>query len=147
MRKRTLFILLSIVITLTITGCNNFAIGNISDIAIKNQDKVSLSLKDKTLKNTGVTLVLKNNNNKLLYYDEKYELEIKQSNNWYKINIEAYFNEPLWQIKPNTEQEIKLNWANVYGKLAKGTYRLIKKVYFANEQDQSFYIAVEFTLK
>lgn len=34
MRKRTLFILLSIVITLTITGCNNFAIGNISDIEI-----------------------------------------------------------------------------------------------------------------
>ena len=149
MRKAILTILICGIILLGVTSCNlsnDFDIGGISDIEINNND-VSLSIKDGTLENTGVTLTLTNDSDKLLYYDEFYEMEIKKDNEWHKINVELFFTEPLWNIEKNSKEEIELNWEYGYGKLAKGDYRIIKKVYFENEQDQAFYISTEFTIK
>lgn len=150
MKKTILAILLCGVIMLGITGCgssNTFDIGSVSDVEIRNNNDVTLSIKDGTLKNTGVTLILKNDSDKLLYYDEYYKMEIKKDNEWHTINVELYFNDPLWIVKQNSKKEIKLNWEHGYGKLAKGDYRIIKKVYFENEEEQEFYISAEFIIK
>lgn len=149
MKKIILTILLCGVLVLGITGCGNskseFDIGKKSDVQIL-QSYVSLSVKDDTLKNTGVTLILKNNSNKLLHYDEVYEIEVKQNNEWHKINAKLYFNEPLWDVEQNKSKELELKWEHSYGKLAKGEYRIIKEVYFENESEQKFYISAEFTI-
>lgn len=60
MKKTILTILLCAVIFLGITGCgkNEFDVGGKSDVQIS-QSAISLSVKDGTLKNTGVTLILK----------------------------------------------------------------------------------------
>lgn len=148
--KKILFILFCCVFILSITGCgsskNDFEVGDKSDVQISDNG-VSLSIKDGTLKNTGGTLVLKNSTNKLLYYDEYYKMEIKKDNKWHTINAELYFNDPLWKLKGNSQEDIELNWEHIYGKLAPGEYRIVKEVYFENEEDQKFYIAVEFEIK
>lgn len=148
-KKTILTILLCGVLALGITGCGNskneFDIGNKSDVQISQND-VSLSVKNGTLKNTSVTLVLKNDSNKLLHYDEVYEIEIKQNNEWHKINAELYFNAPLWEVEQNKSEELELKWEHGYGKLAKGDYRIVKEVYFENESEQKFYISAEFTI-
>ncbi len=150
MKKTILSILLCGTLLVGLTGCvnskNEFDVGNKSDIQVSQKD-VSLSIKDETLKNTGVMLVLKNNSNKLLRYDDFYEIEIKQDDEWHKINVELYFNEPLWGVEQNKSEEIELNWEHGYGKLATGEYRIIKEVYFENESEQKFYISAEFTIK
>lgn len=152
MKNIILIILILGIMLLGITSCgsnNTFDIGSKSDIEISNNVDVSLSIKEETLDNTGVTLILKNNSDKLLRYDEVYEIEIKKDNEWHKINVELYFTLPLWGVEPNSEEELELNWENGYGKLAPGEYRIIKKVYFEDEIDEedAFYISAEFTIE
>lgn len=152
MKNIILIILILGIMLLGITSCgsnNTFDIGGKSDIEISNNVDVSLSIKEETLDNTGVTLILKNNSDKLLRYDEVYEIEIKKDNEWHKINVELYFTLPLWGVEPNSEEELELNWENGYGKLAPGEYRIIKKVYFEDEIDEedAFYISAEFTIE
>ena len=149
MKKTILTVLLCGVLMLGMTGCgktkNEFDIGDKSDIIILEND-VTMSIKDGTLTDTGTTIILTNNSDKLLHYDATYEIEIKQNGEWHKINVELFFNEPLWDVKENKSKEIELNWKNEYGKLATGEYRIIKEVYFENEIEQKFNIAVEFNI-
>ena len=152
MKKIILTILLLGIIVLNLTGCgssNTFTIGDVSDMEISNNSDVSLSVKDGTLKNTSVTLILANDSDKLLRYDDVYEIEIKKDNEWHKINVELYFDMPLWEAKENSKEEIELNWEHEYGKLAKGNYRIIKEVYFEvdDNQEESFYVSAEFTIE
>lgn len=149
MKKTILAILVCGLLVIGLTGCGKikqeFDVGDKSDIQTPQSD-ISLTIKDGTLTNVGTTLILKNNSDKLLHYDATYEIEIKQNGEWHKINVELYFNEPLWDVEENKAKEIELNWEQGYGKLATGEYRIIKEVYFENEKEQKFYIAAEFNI-
>ena len=148
MKKTILTILLCGILVLGLTGCgqkNELEIGDKSDITIFQND-VTMSIKDGTLTNEGTTLILKNESEKLLHYDEEYRVEIKKDGEWHKINDELYFNAPLWEVEPNNSKEIELNWKSGYGKLPTGKYRIVKEVYFENEIEQKFYISVEFNI-
>lgn len=147
MKKLILTVFLLGVI-LGVTGCQVSNTG-ISDIKISNPDDVSFFVKEETLKNTGATLVLENNSDKLLRYDEVYEIEVKKNDKWHKINVELYFNEPLWGVNPKSKDEIDLNWEYGYGKLTPGEYRIIKEVFFEFDsvQEPEFYIAAEFVIE
>ena len=151
MKKIALTILLCGIFVIGLTGCgkteNESNIGEISNIKVATDKDVSLAIEDETVKNTGVTLVLVNNSNKLLYYNDVYEIEVQKDNVWHKINAELNFNEPLWGVEQNNSGKIEVNWQNGYGELAKGKYRIIKEVYFENELDQKFYVAAEFKVK
>ena len=92
-------------------------------------------------------MVLKNDSDKLLRYSEEYRIQVKKDENWYNINVELEFNVPLWELETNSEKEIELNWEYSYGNLPSGEYRIIKQVYFENEEDQKFYISAEFVIK
>ena len=147
MKKLILTVFLLGVI-LGVTGCQVSNTG-ISDIKISNPDDISFFVKEETLKNTGATLVLENNSDKLLRYDEVYEIEVKKDDKWHKINVELYFNEPLWRVNPKSKDEIDLNWEYGYGKLTPGEYRIIKEVFFEFDsvQEPEFYIAAEFAIE
>lgn len=83
MKKTLLTVLLLVIVALGVTGCgteNDFDIGNVSDIKINDNSDVILSGKDGTLKNTGVTLILENDSDKLLRYDEYYKMEKRITN-------------------------------------------------------------------
>ncbi len=149
MKKTIITILLCGALLLGLTGCgktkSEFEIGNKSNITISNND-ITMAIKDGTLTNEGTTLVLKNDSDKLLRYSEEYRIQVKQDENWYNINVELEFNVPLWELETNSEKEIELNWKHSYGKLPSGEYRIIKQVYFENEEDQKFYISAEFNI-
>ena len=151
MKKTILTILLCGVMVLGITGCGNskneFDVGKKSNIQISQND-VSLSIKDGTLKNTGATLVLTNNSDKDFQYVNTYEIEIKKDGEWHKINVELDFNLPVFVLKSKETKEIELNWENGYGKLAKGTYRIIKDIDYEKSEGnfETFNIAVEFNI-
>lgn len=116
-----------------------------SNIKISERD-VSLTVIDGTLNNTGATLELDNNSDKLLRYDEVYEIEIKVDGEWHKINVDQFFNMPLWGLEQNNKVDIEINWENAYGELDSGEYRVVKEVYFEGMGDQRFYIAAEFSI-
>ena len=130
MKKTILTILLCGVMVLEMTGCgkqkNEFDIGNKSDIKISQND-VIMTIKEGTLTNKSATLVLTNNNDKNFQYGNPYEIEIKKDGEWHKINVELNFDMPAFQLLSKESKEIELDWENEYGKLAKGTYRIIKR--------------------
>lgn len=151
MKKTILTILLCGVMVLEMTGCgkkkNEFDIGNKSDIKISQND-VIMTIKEGTLTNKSATLVLTNNSDKNFQYGNTYEIEIKKDGEWHKINVELNFDIPAFPLSSKESEEIELNWENGYGKLAKGTYRIIKDIDYKYEEGKykSFNIAVEFTI-
>ena len=151
MKKTILTILLCGVMVLGMTGCgkqkNEFDIGNKSDIKISQND-VIMTIKEGTLTNKSATLVLTNNSDKNFQYGNPYEIEIKKDGEWHKINVELYFNMPAFQLSAKENKKIELDWENWYGKLPKGTYRIIKEIDYEYEEEkyEIFNVAVEFTI-
>jgi len=152
MNRKILITLLCGVMIFSITGCvqnkNKFEIGEKSNIEIVEKE-VTLSVKENTLTNTGVTLILKNDSNVDVQYGNPYEMEIKKDGEWYKINVELNFTLPAFTLKSKETKEIKLNWENSYGHLAKGKYRIIKGVDIEKEDGtfESFYVSTEFNIE
>ena len=107
-----------------------------------------MTIKEGTLTNKSATLVLTNNSDKNFQYGNTYEIEIKKDGEWHKINVELNFTMPAFQLSARENKEIEINWENGYGKLAKGTYRIIKGIDYEYEEGKykSFNIAVEFTI-
>ena len=151
MKKTILTILLCGIMVLGMTGCgkqkNEFDIGNKSDIK-NSQNDVIMTIKEGTLTNKSATLVLTNNSDKNFQYGNTYEIEIKKDGEWHKINVELNFTLPAFHLLPKESKEIELNWENEYGKLSKGTYRIIKGINYEYEEGKykSFNVAVEFTI-
>lgn len=151
MKKTILTILLCGVMVLGMTGCgkqkNELDIGNKSDIKISQND-VIMTIKEGTLTNKSATLVLTNNSDKNFQYGNPYEIEIKKDGEWYKINVELNFDMPAFPLSSKESKEIELDWENGYGKLAKGTYRIIKGINYEYEEGkyETFNVAVEFTI-
>ena len=151
MKKTILTILLCGVMVLGMTGCgkqkNEFDIGNKSDIKISQND-VIMTIKEGTLTNKSATLVLTNNSDKNFQYGNPYEIEIKKDGEWHKINVELNFDMPAFQLLSKESKEIELDWENEYGKLAKGTYRIIKGIDYEYEEGkyETFNVAIEFTI-
>ena len=151
MKKTILTILLCGVMVLGMTGCgkqkNEFDIGNKSDIKISQND-VIMTIKEGTLTNKSATLVLTNNSDKNFQYGNTYEIEIKKDGEWHKINVELNFDMPAFQLLSKESKEIELDWENEYGKLARGTYRIIKGIDYEYEEGkyETFNVAIEFTI-
>ena len=151
MKKKLLIIFLYGVMALGVTGCGKskkeLDIGNKSDIKVSQND-VIMTIKAGTLTNKSATLVLTNNSDKNFQYGNTYEIEIKKDGEWHKINVELYFDMPAFPLSSKESKEIELDWENGYGKLAKGTYRIIKGIDYEYEEGKykSFNIAVEFTI-
>ena len=151
MKRVTLIALMCVCVVLGMTGCgkqkNEFDIGNKSDIKISQND-VIMTIKEGTLTNKSATLILTNNSDKNFQYGTPYEIEIKKDGEWHKINVELNFTMPAFQLSARENKEIEINWENGYGKLEKGTYRIIKEIDYEYEEEKykSFNIAVEFTI-
>ena len=56
---------------------------------------------------------------------------------------------PAFQLSARENKEIEINWENGYGKLAKGTYRIIKGIDYEYEEGkyETFNVAVEFNIE
>lgn len=151
MKKTILTIILCGIMVLVMAGCekekNEFDIGDKSDIKISKND-VIMTIKEGTLTNKSATLLLTNNSDNNIQYGTPYEIEIKKDGEWHKINVELYFNLSLFQLSANESKEIDLDWENGYGKLSKGTYRIIKEIdyEYKEEKYETFNVAVEFTI-
>lgn len=150
--KKILTILLCGIMVLGMAGCgkakNKFDIGNKSNIKISQND-VTMTIKEGTLTNRSATIVLTNNSEKNFQYGNPYEIEIKKDGEWHQINIELYFDMPAFQLSAKESKEIELDWENGYGKLANGTYRIIKEIDYEYEEEkyETFNVAVEFTIE
>lgn len=151
MKKTILTILICSIMVLELTGCgkskNELDIGSKSNIKIFQND-VIMTIKEGTLTNKSATLVLTNNSDKNFEYGNPYEIEVKKDAEWHKINVELDFTMPAFQLSAKESKEIELDWEYGYGKLAEGTYRIIKGINYEYNggKYEPFNVAVEFTI-
>ncbi len=148
MKKKTPIILLCVVLVLGIYWCTNNRIGKKSDIQISDSD-VSLIIKEGTLTNTGVTLIVKNNSDQKIRYGASFEVEIKKYGAWHKLKTgDQWFLLYAIELDAGESREIEHGFGD-YGKLKKGTYRIIKDMtyLYENGKERGFNVAAEFTIK
>lgn len=144
--KKLLFVLLCGL--LLFSGCgmkNSFDIGNKSSVEVLDK-YVTFEFDDETITSEGGTVIFRNNSDYNVSYGTPYELEIKQDGEWHSINVELFFTMPLMSLKPGESENIEYNWAESYGELAPGEYRLIKNITVEAPTPESFYVAAEFVI-
>ena len=119
---------------------------------IENRNKkenISLLLNKETLTSRNATFILKNDSNKTYTYGAEYEIEVKGDSEWCKIELDTplSWNEMLYSIKPNTTNELNIDFTIGYGELSKGKiYRFVKKVREEGKTDD-VYLYAEFEIK
>lgn len=119
-------------------------------------DIVNMSIKEGSLTNTGVTIILKNDTDYNITYGEDFWLEKYDTitNNFEVLNNSTGnncgFNDIGYIAEKNNPRELKQDWSCEHGELSKGLYRLVKKVYFESDlpttKDSSYYIWIEFNI-
>ena len=148
MKKIILTILLVGILVLGITGCGK--VKKESNTKITSDGDITLSIKEDSLTNTGATLLLINNSDKTYSYGNPFWIEKEQDGKWYKLEVKEgiAFTLPAYGIKSGEVKEWNLDWENMYGKLASGTYRIVKDVSYQYEKDnyKTFNLSVEFNI-
>ena len=118
-------------------------------------DIVHMTIKEGTLTKTGVTVVITENEDYDISYGEPFWLEKYDSkNNYYnKMDISGNncgFNLPAYSVTKDKPLELKQDFSCLYGKLSKGSYRLVKDVHFESdipvEKADNYFISVDFTI-
>lgn len=131
---------------------NNYTIVPYENDDVNNK-KISMSIKNNTLTNNGMTLVMKNNANQTYHYGSEYSLEKYENGKFitYEPKDPLSWNAILYNIKVNEEKEEVIEWSYGYDKLKSGKYRLVR--HFTSEENlpyssnvaEKFY--VEFEIK
>ena len=118
----------------------------------ENNEPISLTIKGNTLTNKGATFILKNDSDEEYSYVESYAIEKFENQIWKEIDTlngaPLSWNDILYNIKPNEEREININWSFGYGELEGGKYRLVKhNIRKSNSPDsRSYHVYVEFEI-
>lgn len=104
-----------------------YFMGKINEIGESNID-VIMQLKDNSLSNTGLTMIISNQSNIDLLYGNPYTIEEYKDGYWRTVNPinDMSFTLPAYGLEKNESKEIKISWKNGYGKLDKGKYRIVK---------------------
>ena len=154
MKKTILTILLCGVMVLGITGCgsNKKVEEKFSPTEITG---ISMAIKEGTLTEKGVTVIIKDTNGKGTYvYGTEFRIDKKENNNWIKpkeIGNNCGFTEVAYYVDDDGFLEFEQNWECMYGKLEKGTYRLVKNTFLESDtsitEDEIKYFSVEFTIE
>jgi len=122
----------------------------LSDISKTSGEEINvkMNIKDNTLTNKGLTMIISNKSNKEIWYGNPFVLE-KYENGYYKtlkpIN-EFAFTLPAYELKKNESIELNIDWEYGYGKL-KGKYRIVKSFHYdEGDEHVSFIKYLEFEI-
>ena len=120
-------------------------------------DLIDIQIKEGSLENTEATLLIRNNTDFNILFGETFWVEkYNYSNNSFEkmgntTGKECAFNLPAYKVNLDETFELKQNWSCMNGELEKGTYRLVKDVYFdvdrPIEENNKYNIWVEFEIE
>ena len=107
----------------------------------KKEDEISdvvMTIKEGTLTNTGLTIILKNNTDDEYVYGPDYYVEKYDDGKWKEPSTitgdPLAWNDIAYTLKPNDSVELNIDFKLSYGELPVGEYRLIKR--FSKEKDR-----------
>ena len=119
-------------------------------------DLVDIKIKEGSLTNTSVTVIITGKEDYNISYGEPFYLEKYDSKNNYfkKMDMSGdncWFILPAYSVTQDKPRELYQDFSCMYGKLSKGQYRLVKDVDFDSdrpiEEKDNYYIWVEFSIE
>lgn len=98
-----------------------------------NIDDLGLTLEVQDVSSKGATVVFTQSGGSVtgsLEYSKSYKIEKLEDSGWVEANMidDVVFEDIAMTIASDDTTEYKINWANVYGKLPSGTYRVVLTV-------------------
>lgn len=112
-------------------------------IHVNDLDNVEMSIKEGSLSNNGLTLIIKDTSKRNNIYGNDYYIEEFTNNRWNKVKTknDLIFTSIGYRI--NGTKEFKINFEYNYGTLKKGHYRIIKSTGKSGEAIRH-YLTAEF---
>lgn len=111
-------------------------------------ENVIMKVDGTTIKPTSISIIIINNNDNEIGYDEEYKIQKNINGEWKYLDYlpNTSWNDIAYIIKANSQTTKKLNLENTYGELGKGTYRIIKTMFSENGKTTDIY-SNEFEIK
>lgn len=127
---------------------NSDNLNNMCNLKIDDLEGVSMKVKDGTLSNKGLTVVITDTSDRENIYGAYYRIEEFKNNEWVSLTpkIDMTFNEMGLYPDDNNTLELDINWLSYYGRLKSGNYRVVKKTSIKGEGTEHF-ITAEFRIK
>jgi hypothetical protein len=108
-------------------------------------DGIVLEIKENTITNTGLILMIKNVAPNNYEYGAPYWIEEKINDQWIlKTPKTTVWTMEARILSGNSIREEDLDWVYLYGELSPGDYRVSKHFSYSNDKD--YKISVEFTI-
>ena len=107
------------------------------------KDKIKMSVKNISKDGQKATLVIEDKNKIPVSWDTSYGIQrLSEANVWYDVKSNITMSMLMEIVTPSESgiTEINLNWEDVYGKLRKGTYRIVKNKNFITLYSEPFKI-------
>ena len=109
---------------------------------------LKMEIKENSLSNVGLTMIIKNLSNRDLQYGNPFSIEKYENGFWVTeptIN-DLFFTMPAFSLNKGESKELNINWEYGYGKL-KGKYRIVKDFsYKENDDHVKFLKYLEFEI-
>ena len=103
----------------------------------KNVESVEIKVEENTITSSGLTIIIKDNNEEQYGWGESYGIQEKVNGEWKKLKANTDFNSVAYLLDENHQIRQNINWVNSYGKLPNGIYRIEKEadgnVFYSNE--------------
>ena len=111
-------------------------------------ENVIIKVDSTTIKPTSISIIIINNNDNEIGYDQEYKIQKNINGEWKYLDYlpNTSWNDIAYIIKANSQTTKKLNLENTYGELEKGTYRIIKTMFSENGKKADIY-SNEFEIK
>ncbi len=109
-----------------------------------NNNLISLSIKENTLTNKGLILIIENKTEDKYNYGSFYSLEHFENNNWKELESGS-FTSMAYGILPYQKVEETIDWSYHNGELSPGKYRILKS--FTDKNNVKINSSVEFDIE
>ena len=107
---------------------------------------ISIEIKEGTLTNTGATVIITDKSEKKNRYNDWYTIYKKGIGRWINLSSGKVWSSRSYITDENGRLELDCKWEYGYGKLKKGTYRLVQGVEMAEDNSNKI-VYVEFQIK
>jgi hypothetical protein len=113
-------------------------------------DKLTLTLKEGSLSNSGAVFVLENKSDKVYTYGAEYDIEVKTDNGWKKVedSRNKAWTQVLYVSEPNKTNNIAVDFSELKTKLVSGKhYRVVKRLIEEVGGNKEYYLNAEFQMR
>lgn len=113
-------------------------------------DKLTLTLKEGSLSDSGAVFVLENKSDKVYTYGAEYDIEVKTDNGWEKVedSRNKEWTQVLYVSEPNKTNNIAVDFSELKTKLVSGKhYRVVKRLIEEVGGNKEYYLNAEFQMR